>query len=310
MQAIIAAVILALLLPFTAGKAAAQNPSDYGKPRIFVADKDGNNVKLLVEIPDAASHGSPHWGSDGKLILISSTPRPRQYQLCKTFACAIAGPFNGNVVELGYGTCARFSPDMTRIAYHVHPANPDRLEEGVWVMRDDGSERQRLCSGIRPRWTPDGKRLVFISQFANGSTIEIIDAEGNGRRMIIHDVYPSVAGVDPSPDGKEICYIAYPERVYDGVLYRASLTDESRKPKVVYRGRIGWTPAWSPDGRQILFWTMDDKANRHLVVIDADGKQPPQKLANQEGTRFNSDGEWSPDGQRIIFSSDREVTAK
>src|SRR5215216_5951855 len=97
----------------------AQNPSDYGKPRIFVADKDGNNVKLLVEIPEAASHGSPHWSSDGKLILISCTPQARQYQLCKTYACAIGGPFNGNVVEMGCGTCARFSPDMSRIAYHV-----------------------------------------------------------------------------------------------------------------------------------------------------------------------------------------------
>ena len=93
--------------------ALAQNPSDYGKTRIFVADKDGHNVKLLVEIPEAASHGSPHWSSDGKLILISSTSQHRQYHLCKTYVCAIGGPFNGNVAEMGYATCARFSPDMS-----------------------------------------------------------------------------------------------------------------------------------------------------------------------------------------------------
>jgi Tol biopolymer transport system component len=56
-------------------------------------------------------------------------------------------------------------------------------------------------------------------------------------------------------------------------------------------------------------WVMDQMANRHLAVIDADGKEPPKKLANQEGTRFNSDFAWSPDGQRIIFSSDREIPA-
>jgi Tol biopolymer transport system component len=304
------ALSFAILVLLANKTAIAQNPSDYGKPRIFVADKDGSNVKLLVEIPEMASHGSPHWASDGKLILISTTPKARQYQLCKTYACAISGPFNGNVVEMGYGTCARFSPDMSRIAFHVHPANPDRLEAGIWVMRDDGAERKRLCDGVRPRWTPDSKSLVFISQQANGAAVETIYVDGTGRRPIVKETYPVAAAVDASPDGKEVCYIAYPERQYDGVLYRASLTDAAAAPKVVYRGRMGWSPAWSPDGRQILFWLMDENANRHLCVVDANGNEPPKKLANQEGTRFNSDAEWSPDGKRIIFSSDREFAEK
>src|SRR5262245_29984413 len=109
--------------------AIAQNPLQYGKPRIFVADKDGNNVQLLVEIPGMVSHGSPHWGSDGKLILFDATPGERQYQLGRIYACAIGGPFNGNVAEMCYGSCARFSHDMKRIAYHLHPGNPDKRSE-------------------------------------------------------------------------------------------------------------------------------------------------------------------------------------
>jgi Tol biopolymer transport system component len=57
-----------------------------------------------------------------------------------------------------------------------------------------------------------------------------------------------------------------------------------------------------------LFWTADDSGNRHLCVIDADGKLPPEKLANQDGTRFNSDAQFFPDGERIAFSSDRPAT--
>src|SRR5881394_984113 len=91
----------------------AQNPGD-GKPRIYVADKDGNNVKLLVEIPEATYHGSPHWGADGKLILINASPGAgRQYELSHIYACAIGGPFSGNVADMGCGSCARFSPDMS-----------------------------------------------------------------------------------------------------------------------------------------------------------------------------------------------------
>ncbi len=305
MKRIVVALVAGILLSLENCPTVAQNPLEYGKPRIFVAEKDGSNPKLLVEIPDMSSHGSPHWSSDGKLILISATAGHRRYELCKTYACAIGGPFSGNVGDMDYGTCARFSPDMSLIAYHVHPANPDRMEAGIWVMDDDGTDRKRLCDGVRPRWTPDGKSLVFIGQ-GEGAAIEIINVDGTGRRKITKDKFPVFAGADPSPDGKEVCYIVYPQRQYDGVLYRASI-DGSGEPKEIHKGRIGWGPAWSPDGKQILFWVMDEAANRHLAVIDANGGQEPKKLANQEGTRFNSDGEWSPDGRQIVFSSDRET---
>jgi len=304
-------VLLFAVLASLPGKAAfAQNPLEYGKPRIFAADKDGNHVQLLVEIPGMASHGSPDWGADSKLILFDATPGHRQYQLGRIYACAIGGPFNGNVAEMCYGSCARFSHDMKQIVFHVHPGNPDKMEGGIWIMRDDGTERKRLCDGVRPRWTMDDKSLVFVGQQAGGINFEIIRADGTGRRPLIKPRYTIVAGIDPAPNGKEVCYIAYPQRTYEGVLCRAPLGDEPSEPQEIYRGRLGYGPSWSPDGKQIAFWLMDDNANRHIAVVDADGKQPPKKLANQEGTRFNSDPVWSPDGQRIMFSSDREVAEK
>jgi Tol biopolymer transport system component len=277
---------------------------------LFIADKDGNNVQLLVEIPGAVSHGSPHWSSDGKLILFDATPGERQYQLGRIYACAVGGPFNGNVAEMSYGACARFPHDMKHIAFHVRGGNPDKLEAGIYVMRDDGTQRRRLCDGIRPRWTTDDKSLVFVSQQADGPSAEIIGIDGTSRHPLVKTRYASVAGIDPAPGGKEICYIAYPDRLYEGVLCRASLGIEPTEPMEIYRGRLGYGPSWSPDGKQIAFWLMDDKANRHLAVIDADAKAPPKELVNQERTRFNADPVWSPDGERIAFSSDRDPNAK
>src|SRR4051812_28275326 len=81
-----------------------------GRPHIFIADANGTNVKLLVEIPEAGYHGSPNWSSDGKLILMNAMPRDRGFEQARIYACAVAGPFNGNIVDLGVGSFARFSP--------------------------------------------------------------------------------------------------------------------------------------------------------------------------------------------------------
>src|SRR4051794_10564023 len=99
MQRFIAKTALIFIACSAASPLPAQNPSQYGKPRLFVCDASGDNVKPLVEVPGAASHGSPHWSSDGRLVLFDATPADRQYQLGRIYACAMSGPFTGNLVE-------------------------------------------------------------------------------------------------------------------------------------------------------------------------------------------------------------------
>src|SRR6187397_2442183 len=111
MKKILATLFLVLCSTLGTTPGLAQNPAGDGKLRIFVADRDGNDVKLLVEIPNASYHGSPHWSSDGKLILLNAMPGDRQFQLARIYACAVGGPFNGNVADMGVGGYARFSPD-------------------------------------------------------------------------------------------------------------------------------------------------------------------------------------------------------
>src|SRR5207249_6829517 len=64
------------------------------------------------------------------------------------------------------------------------------------------------------------------------------------------------------------------------------------------------SPAWSPDGSQIVF----DRANPFtgdgpLVVMNADGSN---KRAITDGASVNTGPAWSPDGGTIVFASDRD----
>jgi len=60
------------------------------------------------------------------------------------------------------------------------------------------------------------------------------------------------------------------------------------------------TPVWSPDGKQIA-WFSDSSGEYELMVGGQDGLTPPRAYKLQDPTYFYSP-EWSPDGKRILFT--------
>ena len=68
-------------------------------------------------------------------------------------------------------------------------------------------------------------------------------------------------------------------------------------------------PSWSPDGKRIVFFSnrdghvMDGRPTSEIYVMDADGSNPQRLTKNRVHDRFPS---WSPDGERIVFVSDRD----
>ena len=74
-----------------------------------------------------------------------------------------------------------------------------------------------------------------------------------------------------------------------------------------------WTPSWSPDGKRIAFSSDRDEhviendpgglPTYEIYVMDADGGNP-RNLTNNPNNDWTPS--WSPDGKRIVFSSDRD----
>ena len=61
---------------------------------------------------------------------------------------------------------------------------------------------------------------------------------------------------------------------------------------------MDFCPSWSPDGRYILYTTIDVDQKRYLQVIDLQGN-----LIMRTGEGFNriTEPSWSPDGQKIVY---------
>src|SRR5207244_4093328 len=78
---------------------------------------------------------------------------------------------------------AQISPDGSRIVYTRQHVNrlEDKWESSLWILNADGSQHRFLVKGSAPRWSLDGKRLMYLAEGEpKGSQIFVrwVDAEG------------------------------------------------------------------------------------------------------------------------------------
>ena len=93
-------------------------------------------------------------------------------------------------------------------------------------------------------------------------------------------------------------------RAGEGVEIYTMNSDGSNQIRITYHPKVATSPAWSPNGRQIVFedYTKGEIDNNFLVM-DADGKNLRQLTFQPEWRGYP---DWSPDGSQIAFDSDRE----
>src|SRR5206468_948644 len=108
----------------------------------------------------------------------------------------------------------RISPDGSRVAYVVETIDLEANEtrSAIWLVPTDGSaEPRRLTSGAKhdtqPRWSPDGRRLGFVSDRGGSRQIYVLPLDGGDPvRLTDHPVRAAIAHW--SPDGRRIVFHA------------------------------------------------------------------------------------------------------
>jgi dipeptidyl aminopeptidase/acylaminoacyl peptidase len=239
----------------------------------------------------------------------------------------------------------RISPDGRRVAYVVSRTDEEgnTYRTAIWVASLDGSEEPRqFTSGERndgsPRWSPDGRWLAFVSnregdeKKAKGQ-LYVLPADGGEPRKLT-DGKESVESIAWAPDSSRI---AFARRVPDEAYEEED--DRKRAPRRFTRvffklDSVGWTgdrrkhlfvlgldgdderqltdgdcendnPAWSPDGKRIVFWSMRGERwdvefveALYELELDSEGAEP-KRLSQPDESASNAS--FSPDGSRIAY---------
>jgi tol-pal system beta propeller repeat protein TolB len=173
-------------------------------------------------------------------------------------------------------------------------------QRGIYTIDASGSNLTRLTRGedYRPRWSPDGTRIVF-QRFSPGSIrsdVFVMNADGSGLQPLTQ--LGTTFQPAWSPDGTRIVF-------GNGLGHKAEIfvmnADGTNQTQLTHDRFEDSVPAWSPDGTTIAFASRRHH-NADIYLMSPDGSDQ-RRLTHVRRKDENPD--WSPDGSRIVFQSNR-----
>ena len=192
-----------------------------------------------------------------------------------------------------------------RIAYSHLGADGNHSQ--IYTTTAAGIHRRHLTasrkySSLSPKYSPSGKRIVFVRAFRQSDLWEM-HADGRHKGRLTST--PGIDEIEPawSPDASEIAFRVDAPTALQGI-WVIGVDGENRRRLTNGNDR---NPSWSPDGSEIAFSRYDASTQIDSIYVVPAGGGTPTDLSDDSGVS-DSQPAWSPDGSRILFTSDRPDT--
>ncbi|HEX4826230.1 MAG TPA: hypothetical protein VFV19_18160 [Candidatus Polarisedimenticolaceae bacterium] len=194
-----------------------------------------------------------------------------------------------------------WSPDGTKIVFQSNRSG----EWHLYVMGPDGSGLSDLTPAMKdcrnPSFSPDGSKIVFYSAATGNDEIYVMKADGTAVKNLTNnpasDIHPHW-----SPDGSKIIFNSLRDdaNAYDVYLMNA---DGSGVSRLTATKEDETCAQYAPDGKHLVFLRGFGNGNDDIMLAGPDMKD----AKNLSDSPNANEGwpSWSPDGKRVLFSSNR-----
>ncbi|MCX5762584.1 MAG: S9 family peptidase [Gemmatimonadetes bacterium] len=308
---------------------------------VWMVKWDGSRTLRLTSSPE--SEASPRWSPDGRyLSFVSGRYESKGGQV---WLLDRAGGEAVRLTEFKGGVADHeWSPDGTRLAILSHDPDPedakpdslksknpkplvidryhfkedgdgylDRRRDHIYIIDVASKKVVQVTTGdfdeSSPRWSPDGKRLAFVSSRGadadreNNSDVFVIDAAaGATARQLTTWTGPDRSPVW-SPDGTQIAYLQGSEPQISAYNQEqlAVIASTGGTPRLLTTAldRDVSDPTWAPDGKSITVLVPDDRVVYVASVSLADG----QITKTLEGRRVVTGIDVAPGGRTVARSA-------
>jgi tricorn protease len=309
------------------GRQLAFSSNRHGSYNVYVVGVEGGKPRRVTF--DSDNDLVSGWSPDGKQILFASTRSTDYPQNFELYTVPAEGG-RAHRVSAADGKEGVFSPDGTRIAYIRGPGAWYRKgyrgssNDDVWISNADGTNNLRLTNfegqDNSPMWSADGKDVYYVSEF-HGTPANIVRTAASAA------VKPEINAVPADPP-KQLTFHK------DDAVRRARIS--ANGAWIVYEcGPDLWVVSTKEGGaprKLAIEVNADDKSNNERVETLTNhatefGLSPDEKFATfvvhgklfltpipgapkavqlTEGSSFDHGAAWAPDGNKILFLSDRD----
>lgn len=254
---------------------------------------------------DPASDSNPAWSPDGRQIAFVRS-REEEATLC------LVSPLGGPERKLADFRPAPFSsrsiswsPDGKWLAI---PDQDSEGRRGIFLVSSGLGEKQKLTSNPSdfdhsPAFSPDGRRLACASCTDTYSCdVNIVDLAGsqpNGQpRQITHQGM-FIGAVTWASDGQFLVYEASPDAGDSRYLWRVPAFGSGAPERLEVAGQQVSSPSIARAGRRLAY----SRGGADMDIWKFDTGPGAKAFISSTLHEFNP--AWSPDGQKIVFASNR-----
>jgi Tol biopolymer transport system component len=259
---------------------------------------------------------SPRWSPDGSRLAYEVNFHDRKAIELYVMVPGQGQPDQIKPISRGASAItAGFATATTEMVVHELSWSPAQL--GTWVYSASGPDRDYNLyidkspvvsfpgADGGPQWSPDGRWIAFTSARTGQGDIYLLDTQHVELEPRQLTTAPTSAElyIAWAPDSTRIAYVGHSDEGDN--LYLILNLDDPKPTLLTSWGHTQTRPSFSPDGKQLAFYSNHTDTNRFDLYVMPIGGSP--KLVAERVVMDSAGPTWTPDGSHVVYVLDDET---